>query len=395
MDYLNNLFTSLTSRIGQLLPGILGAILVLILGLFLASGVKRLVLYLFKKTQFDEKLSARFKSTFKFDHFVARLAYFLVVVYMLLLVLDMMGVKDVLAPLQNMMNEFLGVIPNVVAAILIGFAGYVIATLASEATGFLASTLQGISEKAGLKGALSLEAIVKKLVFIFVFIPILIAAIDALQLKVISDPATQMFAEFLAIVPQVLSAGVIIAVFYLGGRYVIALLTELLHSIGTDKLSDSLGLAKFVDKETSLSKIIGNIAFFFLMFGGIIAAVDKLLLPQFSEILNNTFEIAAKVFFGIVILFIGNYLANLAKKAVTQSENNEWLGTLAKFSILFIFLALGLSTMGIGQDIVNIIFGITAGAIGVAFALSFGLGGREAAGKYAAHFFEKLKKKDS
>ncbi len=395
MDILNNLISTLTTRIGNLLPGILGAILVLILGLLLASGVKRLVLFLFKKTQFDEKISAKFKSSFKLDKFIAMLAYFLVIVYVLLMVLDMMGVKDVLAPLQNMMSEFLGVIPNIVAAILIGFVGYVIATIASEATGFLASTLQGISAKAGLKGALSLEKIVKQLVFIFVFIPILIAAIDALHLSVISDPATQMFADFLAIVPQVLSAAVIIAVFYLGGRYVIALLTELLHSIGTDKLSDSLGIAKFVDKDTRLSKVIGNIAFFFLMFGGIIAAVDKLLLPQFSEILNNTFEIAAKVFFGIVILFIGNYLANLAKKAIIQSEDNEWLGSMAKFAILFIFLALGLSTMGIGQDIVNIVFGITVGALGVAFALSFGLGGREAAGKYAEHFLEKFHKKDS
>ncbi len=395
MDYLNNLFTTLTTRIGSLLPGIIGAIVVLILGLILASGVKRLVLYLFKKTKLDEQLNERFKLTFKIDHFVARLAYFLVVVYMLLLVLDMMGVQGVLAPLQNMMNEFLGAIPNIVAAFLIGFAGYVIATIASEAVGFIAVTLQGVSEKAGLKGALSLENILKQLIFILIFIPILIAAIEALHLKAISDPASQMFSDFLAIIPQVISAAVIIAVFYIGGRYIIALLTELLHSLGIDKLSDSLGIANFVDSDTRLSKVIGNIAFFFLMFGGIIAAVDKLLLPQFSDILNNTFEIAAKVFFGIVILFIGNYLANLAKKGIIQSENNEWLGSLAKFAILFIFLALGLSTMGIGEDIVNLVFGITAGAVGVAFALSFGLGGREAAGKYAEHFFQKFKKKDS
>jgi hypothetical protein len=42
--------------------------------------------------------------------------------------------------------------------------------------------------------------------------------------------------------------------------------------------------------------------------------------------------------------------------------------------------------MGIGQDIVNLAFGLTLGSVAVAVALSFGLGGREAAGKQMEHW---------
>ena len=42
---------------------------------------------------------------------------------------------------------------------------------------------------------------------------------------------------------------------------------------------------------------------------------------------------------------------------------------------------MGLRAMGIADDIVNLAFGLTLGAIAVAVALAFGLGGRAAAGK--------------
>ena len=48
--------------------------------------------------------------------------------------------------------------------------------------------------------------------------------------------------------------------------------------------------------------------------------------------------------------------------------------------------------MGIAENIVNMAFGLTLGAAAVAFALSFGLGGREAAGKQMERFFDKMNK---
>ncbi len=53
---------------------------------------------------------------------------------------------------------------------------------------------------------------------------------------------------------------------------------------------------------------------------------------------------------------------------------------------------MGLRAMGIADDIVNLAFGLAFGAIAVAVALSFGLGGREAAGKQMEHWLSKLRK---
>jgi hypothetical protein len=66
----------------------------------------------------------------------------------------------------------------------------------------------------------------------------------------------------------------------------------------------------------------------------------------------------------------------------------------ARFAILALVLAMGLRAMGIADDIVNLAFGLTLGAVAVAVALSFGLGGREAAGKLMEHWLAKFRSND-
>ncbi|MDH3546805.1 MAG: hypothetical protein OEN22_06875, partial [Gammaproteobacteria bacterium] len=64
-----------------------------------------------------------------------------------------------------------------------------------------------------------------------------------------------------------------------------------------------------------------------------------------------------------------------------------------RVAILGLVLAMGLRAMGIADDIVNLAFGIILGAVAVAFAVSFGLGGREAAGKQMEYWLSGLRKK--
>ncbi|MCC7216995.1 MAG: hypothetical protein IT517_09510, partial [Burkholderiales bacterium] len=60
--------------------------------------------------------------------------------------------------------------------------------------------------------------------------------------------------------------------------------------------------------------------------------------------------------------------------------------------IIGLVLAMGLRSMGVADSIVNLAFGLTLGAVAIAVALSFGLGGREAAGKLMEHWFSKLRR---
>ncbi len=67
------------------------------------------------------------------------------------------------------------------------------------------------------------------------------------------------------------------------------------------------------------------------------------------------------------------------------------LGQIARLAILGLVIAMGLRAMNIADDIVSLAFGLTLGAVAVAVALSFGLGGREAAGRQMEHWLSKLR----
>lgn len=96
---------------------------------------------------------------------------------------------------------------------------------------------------------------------------------------------------------------------------------------------------------------------------------------------------------GSLILVIGFWLANLAYEAMDKASgpNTKGLARIGRFAILGLVLALGLRAMGIADDIVNLAFGLTLGAIAVTVALSFGLGGREPAGKLMEHWLSRFR----
>lgn len=392
MDYVKNLFNSLTTSLGSGLPKILGAIVIIILGFLIAGIIRRIVVKLLGKTQIDEKIGAKLSSSLRIDNFLGKLAYYIVVLYAMIIALNMMGVTGVTESLEGMLGGFVGAIPNIVAAGIIGFAGYIIASIVSEATSFLSDGLESLGKRMGLNaGTFNLTKIVKQIVFVFIFIFFLIIALEKLDMKAISEPASEMLGSLLNAIPKIIGAAILLAIFFVIGKLVVGIVTELLKNLGLDNFSNKLGLQSVLG-DSSLSTLLGNIALFFIMFTGIIAACDMLELEQVETILSNIFDITGRVFFGLIILMAGLFISNLAEKTLSNSSSNGYLIPIAKFAILGIFLAFGLHTMGIAESIVNLAFGLTLGAVAVAFALSFGLGGREAAGEEMKNFFKKVKK---
>ncbi len=393
MDKFTGLTEALSTKFGNSLPSVFGAFVVLILGFILAKIIKSIVGKLMAKTTIDERLGAKLHTSFRIDKFVAKLVYYLVILFTLLVVLNMMGADSVLQPLQNMLNKFTNYIPNILGAGIIGFAGYMIASIVSEMTGFISERLEVWSTKMGMTtGSMSLTRLVKQVVFVVVFVPILILALDTLKMDAISKPATEMLSTLLGAIPKIIAAAVLLGVFYIVGKYIVAFLKDLLHNLGVDNYAETMGLQSMLGNN-SLSGIIGKLAMFFIMFTGIIAAVEKLELGQVEGILNDIFHISGRIFFGLIILIGGLAISRIATRMVEQSNNSGIFVPIVRFAIMGIFLAFALHTMGIAESIVNLAFGLTLGAIAVAFALSFGLGGREAAGKQMESFFQNLRNK--
>ena len=138
--------------------------------------------------------------------------------------------------------------------------------------------------------------------------------------------------------------------------------------------------------------LIGNIVYFFIVLFGITTAVEKLEFSQLSEILATVNVYGGKILFGLVILVIGNWIASIVYKNMAVKEN-AFLASIVRMAIIAIFLAIGLNTMGIADEIINLAFGLTLGTIALTIVLSFGLGGREAAGQHMKKILNKFDNK--
>ena len=86
---------------------------------------------------------------------------------------------------------------------------------------------------------------------------------------------------------------------------------------------------------------------------------------------------------GVLIFGLGLLLAQVVAKgiATSDSRNARRLAMVARVVILALAGAMALRQTGVADDIVNLAFGLTLGAAAVAFALAFGLGGRDQAAR--------------
>lgn len=388
---MENHLQNFANRISDFLPDLLGALLLLLIGWLIAKGVKALIIKLLRKTSWDEKLLGH--SVKDTDVFLGNIFYYIIMITVLLVVLELLGVSQVLVPIENMIDGFLSYIPNIIGAVLIAFVGYLLARFIANLINLGGNLLDKLVEKTGFKDTDKLVNILKKVVFILIFIPFLIQAFNALELEAISRPANNILYGFTEMIGEMIVAVAVLLLFVWGGKYLTNFLKDLMQSLGLDKASDKIALQSIIGPGQSLSAIIAGILYFFLVFFGVITAVDLLSLTKLSDILHQLLEVTGQIAFGLLILVIGNFISSVIYRMVSRSDANNFVANIIRWASLALFIAIALRTMGIANEIVDLAFGLTLGAIAVVIALSYGLGGREAAGEHFKEIIRKLKDK--
>jgi hypothetical protein len=201
-----------------------------------------------------------------------------------------------------------------------------------------------------------------------------------------------MLNEIMYAIPQIIAAGLILIVAYILSRFVGRLVAELISGAGVDEIPMKLDLQRFLG-QTRVSDMIGYLIVFFTMLFAVSEAANRLGLEQVSVLIAMFIQFGASILLGAVILVIGFWLANVVANVVQRGEYNSsrWLANLVRILIMGLVIAMGLKAMGIADSIVNLAFGLTLGSVAVAFALAFGLGGRQPAERLLTDLLDKAK----
>lgn len=406
--------TIITEPLNQLLiqvfqyaPRLLGAGFLLLIAWIVASALKLVVSRVLSAAKIDERLGSlaglEEEGRVPLAQTLGDAVYWLVSLLFLPAVLDALGLEGLLEPVQGMTNKVLGFLPNIFAAGLILVVGWFIARIVQRiVTNLLAAIgADRLSEQVGLATVLGkqrLSGLLGLVVYVLILIPVLIAALNALALEAITRPAANMLNTILGALPAIFAASLVVTIAYLVGRVVAGLVTNLLTGAGFNAILARLGLGKEpAEGERTPSEIVGYLVLVAIMLFATVEASRLLGFVLLADLMTQFTVFAGQVILGLIIFAIGLYLANLTSKTVLASgaAQARLLALAARVSILVLAGAMALRQMGLANEIINLTFSLLLGAIAVAVALAFGLGGREIAARELEGWLRSVRSKES
>ncbi|MFH2044311.1 MAG: mechanosensitive ion channel [Pseudomonadota bacterium] len=385
-------------------PRFFGAILLLVVAWVLATVLRFIVTKLLTTIKLDERLSAKIEEekAIALSSTIANSVYWLIFLLFLPAVLNSLQMQGILEPIRSMLDKMLNFLPNIFTAGLILVIGWFLAKIICKIVSNLleAVGVNTLSDKVGLEAVLGKEKLSDLLgliIYVLILIPVLLITLDALMLEAITTPVSNMLNLILKVLPSIFAAILIISISYIIAKLVSKLVSSLLAGAGFDKFAINLGVMKESKEDGhKASNIVGYLTLIAILFFAVIEAFEVLGFTQISEIVAKFTVFSGNILLGIIIFGLGLFLANIVSNKILTKETAQLKLTslITRVAILFIAGAMALQQMGIGSEIVTLAFGLILGAIAIAVAVAFGIGGRDIASKHLLEWSNKLETKE-
>jgi MFS family permease len=220
------------------------------------------------------------------------------------------------------------------------------------------------------------------------------------QFNLFVESSQQFLNEIAGALPRIIGAILILIIGWIIAKLIKRLFVKFLKLVKFNYLTEKSGIEKFLKdggvKFTAID-VIGTLIYWFFMLIVIMATFNSLNLTAASSLFNEIMMYIPNIIVAIAILIIGLYLARMVSQIIKASlqdmdDKTGYLITqIAYFAIIILTVFVTLGQLNIAGDIVTSGFQIIFGAICLALALAFGLGGRE---KAAEILDDLIKKKE-
>jgi hypothetical protein len=377
----------------EFLPKIFWAGVILLVAWIVASILRFVITRGLKTARLDDWLTKQAEvdtpEAGSVSETLGTVVYWLIFLVFLPAVIGVLELEGLLEPVQGVVTEILGALPGIFGAGIILLLGWVAARIIRQVVANLlaGAGLDTFGARWGVEEALGsqkLSSVVGTVVYVLILVPVAIAALDALEIDAVSQPASEILGTVLAAVPAIFAALLLLAVAYFVARAIGGFVTNALTGIGFNNVLSWIGLGgtEGAGGQTA-SQIVGYVTWLGIMLFAVIEASNLLGFGIVAELISEFLVAAGGMVAGVVIFGLGLYFARIADRVIrgTGGSQAHLLAPVARVSIVVFSSALALRQTGIAQDIVNLAFGIVLGALAVAAALAFGLGGRDVAAK--------------
>ncbi|ANY19694.1 hypothetical protein A6F68_01176 [Tsuneonella dongtanensis] len=301
----------------------------------------------------------------------------------LMVILSVLGLGNVVGPLDTLLDNVMAFLPRLVGAGLIFFIGLMIARIVRD---IVVTALQTVdfdkwANRGGvdtMTGNTAISTTIGTIVYALIVIFVSILALDALDLESVSAPASGMLQLIFDAIPRIIGAALLLGIGYLISKFVVTLIKEVLVGLGVDR---AIGATELLPDNTTATDVIARVTQIAIVLFFAIAATRLLGFPELTAILDQVLELGGRVVFGAVVIMVGFLIARLLVRMISGAGEESLAATIVKFATIFVFTFMGLSFMQVGDEIVRIFFAALVIGGAVAAALAFGLGGRDWAGR--------------
>jgi len=211
------------------------------------------------------------------------------------------------------------------------------------------------------------------------------------------DAFTTRIAVFL---PNLFFAIAIILLGWVICNVIKRVVVRLLKICHFDVLAERAGIKQVLDRggiRQAPSDILGLLVFWFLFLIAIVTTLETLNLSGATDTLHTIYLYIPKIVAALVTLILGLYFANFLETVTRTSCANAGLEQAASigraaYIAAAVFVIAGIfEILDIASEIVIWAFILVFGALCLALALAFGLGGREVAGRLLEKWLEQRK----
>jgi len=404
------------------LPKILAAGALLLVAIVIATILRLVITRVLSASGISQRLSDNAqvdpRNRITIGQTIGNVVFWLVILMFLPAILDALELQGILVPVQGMVNSILSALPNILGALLTLAVGYLVARIIRQIVSnlLMGAGVDRLGERVGMRGAVGegrLSDVIATIVFVLIMIPVAIAALNVLNIPAVAQPAANMLNDLLNALPALFGAFLILAISYFVARLVGRLVSGLLAGIGFNRIFSPDGpipvsgintsdmgeippargpsdipvtgteamAAGGALQRTRPSDIVGWVVMISILLFAVLQASQMLGFAALTVLIGEFIVAAWNILFGLIIFGIGLWLATVAYRMIrgAGTTNADILATAARVAIIIFSAALALRQMGIAESIVNLAFGLMLGAVAVAAAIAFGIGGRDVA----------------
>lgn len=204
-------------------------------------------------------------------------------------------------------------------------------------------------------------------------------------------PLREMLGQVTGFVPTLFSALVVLIVGVVVSKFIRNLVHSVLKKIRLDKLADSVGLSDLLHKggiKHSITDLITSVVYLIFIVMFIFMAVETIGLTMMTDTLHRLMSYVPQVIAATIALVLGMVIAKIVSHIVsacahlTGLPNPKFFERVSRWAIILYAVTIALGELGYDSLLVGRSFDILWAGFVFAYALAFGLAGKDRAAEY-------------